>query len=97
MKRTLASFWALLCVFLADAPFLQAQKTRLTIALQDSPDMLPTLVAEHSGYFTREGVEARQVVFRSGVQLMQSVIGGDAQIGICSAPSRFKRSARERE
>jgi ABC-type nitrate/sulfonate/bicarbonate transport system substrate-binding protein len=86
MKRVLASFCFLLCFFFAGAPLLQAQKARLTIALQDSPDMLPTLVAEHSGYFSREGLETRPVVFRSGVQLMQSVIGGDAQIGICSAP-----------
>ena len=86
MKRVLASFCFLVCFFFASAPLLQAQKTRLTLALQDSPDMLPTLVAEHSGYFSREGLETRPVVFRSGVQLMQSVIGGDAQIGICSAP-----------
>ena len=75
----------MVCCLLAAAP-LGAQKIRLTLALQDSPDMLPTLVAEHSGYFSREGLETRPVVFRSGVQLMQSVIGGDAQIGICSAP-----------
>jgi len=86
MKTLLASFFLALCpLSLAVAP-LQAQKARVTIALQGSPDMLPTLVAVHSGHFAREGIEATPVVFRSGVQLMQSVVGGDAQVGICSAP-----------
>jgi NitT/TauT family transport system substrate-binding protein len=85
MKRLLASGTMVLGALLMAAP-LQAQKTRLTIALQGSPDMLPTLVAVHSGHFSQEGIEATPVVFRSGVQLMQSVVGGDAQIGICSAP-----------
>jgi ABC-type nitrate/sulfonate/bicarbonate transport system substrate-binding protein len=65
---------------------LNAQRAPLTLALQDSPDMMPILVAHHSGYFSQEGLETRPVVFRSGVQLLQSVIGGDAQIGLCSAP-----------
>jgi NitT/TauT family transport system substrate-binding protein len=84
MKQILA--FCVVVYSLSTGALVQAQKPRLTIALQDSPDMLPTLVAEHSGYFSREGLETRPVVFRSGVQLMQSVISGDAQIGICSAP-----------
>jgi NitT/TauT family transport system substrate-binding protein len=85
IMKTVHAFWITFLSICIAAP-LNAQKTPLTIALQDSPDMMPTLVAQHSGYFSQEGLETRSVVFRSGVQLMQSVIGGDAQIGICSAP-----------
>ena len=92
MKRLLASGTIVLGALLMAAP-LQAQKTRLTIALQGSPDMLPTLVAVHSGHFSQEGIAATPVVFRSGVQLMQSVVGGDAQIGICSAPEPIQAIA----
>ena len=69
MKSVLASVCFLLCCLFTGASPLQAQKARLTIALQDSPDMLPTLVAEHSGYFSKEGLETRPVVFRSGGDL----------------------------
>ena len=78
-------FWIVLLSLWTGAS-VHAQKAPLTIALQDSPDMMPALVAQHSGYFSQEGLETRSVVFRSGVQLIQSVIGGDAQIGICSVP-----------
>src|ERR1043166_147295 len=84
MKRAWA-FLVVLFLFGVCTP-LNAQKTPLTLALQDSPDMMPVLVAHHAGYFSQEGLETRPVVFRSGVQLLQSVIGGDAQIGLCSAP-----------
>jgi NitT/TauT family transport system substrate-binding protein len=84
MKRAWA-FLVVLFLFGVCTP-LNAQKTPLTLALQDSPDMMPVLVAHHSGFFSQEGLDTRPVVFRSGVQLLQSVIGGDAQIGVCSAP-----------
>ena len=84
MKKVHA-FWIVLLLLFIGAP-LNAQKAPLTIALQDSADMMPTLVAHHSGYLAQEGLETRPVVFRSGVQLIQSVIGGDAQIGVCSVP-----------
>src|ERR1044071_2345163 len=84
MKKSLA---ALAVAFVVGLPgWLFAQRVPLTLALQDSPDMMPVLVAHHSGIFAQEGLETRPVVFRSGVQLLQSVIGGDAQIGVCSAP-----------
>jgi hypothetical protein len=47
--------------------------------------MMPMLVAHHSG-ISHERLESSPVVFRSGVELLQSVIGGGAQIGVCSAP-----------
>jgi NitT/TauT family transport system substrate-binding protein len=84
MKKVHA-FWIVLLSLCIGEP-VHSQKAPLTIALQDSPDMMPALVAHHSGYFSQEGLETRPVVFRSGVQLIQSVIGGDAQIGICSVP-----------
>jgi NitT/TauT family transport system substrate-binding protein len=84
MKRAQAFF--VVVVILGFAVPLNAQRAPLTLALQDSPDMMPVLVAHHSSYFSQEGLETRPVVFRSGVQLLQSVIGGDAQIGLCSAP-----------
>ena len=84
MKK-LPAFWIVLLLLCIGAS-VHAQKAPLTIALQDSPDMMSALVAHHSGYFSQEGLETRPVVFRSGVQLLQSVIGGDAQIGLCSAP-----------
>ena len=85
MKRVLA-LWIVLGWFSLAAPLLHAQKAHFTIGLQASSDMLPTLVAEHSGHFFQEGLATTLVVFRSGVQLMQSLIGGDTQIAICSAP-----------
>jgi NitT/TauT family transport system substrate-binding protein len=84
MKKGYVSWIILLSLCIGSSVY--AQKPPLTIALQDSPDMMPALVAQHSGYFSQESLETRSVVFRSGVQLIQSVIGGDAQIGICSAP-----------
>ena len=47
---------------------------------------MPAFVAEQSGYFTQEGLAVRLVFFQSGVQLMQSIISGDTQIGMGSAP-----------
>lgn len=86
MKTLLVSCCFVLCSLLLAIPSLEAQKARFTIGLLASSDMLPTLVAEHSGHFSQEGLGTTLVVFRSGVQLMQSLIGGDTQIALCSAP-----------
>ena len=47
---------------------------------------MPVFVADQAGYFTQEGLTVRLVFFQSGVQLMQSIIAGDTQIGMGSAP-----------
>lgn len=72
---------------------IYAQKPRLTVGLMVSSDMLPTLVAEHSGHFSQEGLTITPVVFRSGVQLMQSILGGDTQIGICDTAAFIQANA----
>lgn len=87
MRRIpLISFWAvaLLILLASDA---RAQKTNLTIGLSAfSAAFMPAFVADQAGYVAEEGITARLVFFQSGVQLMQSVISGDTQIGMGSAP-----------
>src|SRR5262245_56460435 len=87
MKRPcLFSLWigVLLVLVGSDA---RAQKSSLTAGFSAfSAAFMPAFVADHAGYFTQEGLTVRLVFFQSGVQLMQSVIAGDTQIGMGSAP-----------
>jgi NitT/TauT family transport system substrate-binding protein len=65
----------------------RAQKTNLTAGFSAfSAAFMPAFVADQAGYFAQEGLAVRLVFFQSGVQLMQSIIAGDTQIGMGSAP-----------
>ena len=65
----------------------QTQKTNLIVGFSAfSAAFMPAFVADQAGYFTQEGLSARLVFFQSGVQLMQSIIAGDTQVGMGSAP-----------
>jgi NitT/TauT family transport system substrate-binding protein len=65
----------------------RAQKTNFTVGFSAfSSAFMPAFVADQSGYFSHEGVGVRLVFFQSGVNLMQSVIAGDAHIGMGSVP-----------
>jgi len=64
-----------------------AQKTTFNVGLSAfSAAFMPAFVADQAGYFAQEGIATRLVFMQSGVQLMQSVIAGDTQIGMGSAP-----------
>jgi NitT/TauT family transport system substrate-binding protein len=74
----------LLMLFVREA---RAQKTNLTAGFSAfSAAFMPAFVADQAGYFAQEGLAVRLVFFQSGVQLMQSIISGDTQIGMGSAP-----------
>ena len=74
----------LLIIEVGDA---RAQKTNLTAGFSAfSAAFMPAFVADQAGYFAQEGLAVRLVFFQSGVQLMQSIIAGDTQIGMGSAP-----------
>src|SRR5215470_8137293 len=81
-------------LFLAIAAFalqvpgkVEAQKTTFNVGLSAfSAAFMPAFVADQAGYFAQEGLSVRLVFFQSGVQLMQSVIAGDTQVGMGSAP-----------
>src|ERR1700752_66924 len=65
----------------------RAQKYNLTAGFSAfSAAFMPAFVADQAGYCTQEGLSVRLVFFQSGVQLMQSIIAGDTQIGMGSAP-----------
>jgi ABC-type nitrate/sulfonate/bicarbonate transport system substrate-binding protein len=65
----------------------RAQKFNITAGFSAfSAAFMPAFVADQAGYFTQEGLSVRLVFFQSGVQLMQSIIAGDTQIGMGSAP-----------
>jgi NitT/TauT family transport system substrate-binding protein len=75
----------LLAVFFSSEA--RAQKTSFTVGFSAfSSAFMPAFVADQSGYFSQEGVGVRLVFFQSGVNLMQSVIAGDAHIGMGSVP-----------
>lgn len=93
MRRMLFGL-LLLALGLQPAPEARAQKTNFTIGLSAfSAAFMPAFAADRAGYFTEEGINARLVFFQSGVQLMQSVIAGDAQIGMGSAPELVTATA----
>jgi NitT/TauT family transport system substrate-binding protein len=85
MRRiSLVSFWLFLLLTISEA---RAQKINLTAGFSAfSAAFMPAFVADQAGYFSQEGVAVRLVFFQSGVQLMQSIIAGDTQIGMGSAP-----------
>jgi NitT/TauT family transport system substrate-binding protein len=86
--RMIQSFCAWLLLFsIAAAGDARAQKTNFTVGFSAfSSAFMPAFVADQSGYFVQEGVGVRLVFFQSGVNLMQSVISGDAHIGMGSVP-----------
>lgn len=63
-----------------------AQKTHFTVGFSAySAAFMAAFVADQQGYFSQEGVGVTLVFFRSGVQLMQSVVSGNVQVGMGSA------------
>jgi NitT/TauT family transport system substrate-binding protein len=76
-----------IAALLLQAVTARAQKTTFNVGLSAfSAAFMPAFVADQAGYFAQEGIGTRLVFFQSGVQLMQSVIAGDTQIGMGSAP-----------
>jgi NitT/TauT family transport system substrate-binding protein len=87
MRRAIGFlFWAMLMIT-ASAPYAAAQKGPLVVGFSAySAAFMPAFVADRSGYFSREGLSVKLIFFQSGVQLAQSLISGDTQIGMGSAP-----------
>src|SRR4051794_37925834 len=84
MKRTMPI--VLLFAVICSIPNAYAQKPRFIVGYLASADFMPALIADQSGFFTQEGLDVALVAFRNGVQLMQTVVSGEAQIGMGSAP-----------
>jgi NitT/TauT family transport system substrate-binding protein len=79
-------FWSMLMVA-ALAPQAAAQKGQLVVGFSAySAAFMPAFVADRLGYFSQQGLSVRLIFFQSGVQLAQSLISGDTQIGMGSAP-----------
>jgi NitT/TauT family transport system substrate-binding protein len=79
-------FWSMLMVA-ALVPQAAAQKGQLVVGFSAySAAFMPAFVADRSGYFSQQGLSVRLIFFQSGVQLAQSLISGDTQIGMGSAP-----------
>ncbi len=87
MRRAIALMsWALL-ISAALATQAAAQKGQLVVGFSAySAAFMPAFVADRSGYFSQEGLSVKLIFFQSGVQLAQSLISGDTQIGMGSAP-----------
>jgi NitT/TauT family transport system substrate-binding protein len=87
MRRAMALVsWALL-IIVALATQAAAQKGQLVVGFSAySAAFMPAFVADRSGYFSQEGLSVKLIFFQSGVQLAQSLISGDTQIGMGSAP-----------
>jgi NitT/TauT family transport system substrate-binding protein len=87
MRRAIAFIsWALL-ISAALANQAAAQKGQLVVGFSAySAAFMPAFVADRSGYFSQEGLSVKLIFFQSGVQLAQSLISGDTQIGMGSAP-----------
>jgi NitT/TauT family transport system substrate-binding protein len=87
MRRAIALIsWALL-ISAALATPAAAQKGQLVVGFSAySAAFMPAFVADRSGYFSQEGLSVKLIFFQSGVQLAQSLISGDTQIGMGSAP-----------
>jgi NitT/TauT family transport system substrate-binding protein len=78
--------WVLL-ISAALATQAAAQKGQLVVGFSAySAAFMPAFVADRSGYFSQEGLSVKLIFFQSGVQLAQSLISGDTQIGMGSAP-----------
>jgi NitT/TauT family transport system substrate-binding protein len=87
MRRAIAFVsWSMLIIALL-APQAAAQKGQLVVGFSAySAAFMPAFVADRSGYFSQEGLSVKLIFFQSGVQLAQSLISGDTQIGMGSAP-----------
>jgi NitT/TauT family transport system substrate-binding protein len=87
MRRAIAFlFWAVF-IIAALAPHAAAQKGQLVVGFSAySAAFMPAFVADRSGYFSQQGLSVKLIFFQSGVQLAQSLISGDTQIGMGSAP-----------
>ena len=78
--------WSMLIIALL-APQAAAQKGQLVVGFSAySAAFMPAFVADRAGYFSQEGLTVKLIFFQSGVQLAQSLISGDTQIGMGSAP-----------
>ncbi|HEY6200181.1 MAG TPA: ABC transporter substrate-binding protein [Candidatus Binatia bacterium] len=86
MKKVLLSL-AIAVFFLQTTAIAQTPKTTFNVGFSAfSAAFMPAFVADQAGYFAQEGIATRLVFMQSGVQLMQSIIAGDTQIGMGSAP-----------
>ena len=87
MRRAIVLLsWSMLISALL-APQAAAQKGQLVVGFSAySAAFMPAFVADRSGYFSQEGLTVKLIFFQSGVQLAQSLISGDTQIGMGSAP-----------
>jgi NitT/TauT family transport system substrate-binding protein len=87
MRRAIASVsWSMLIIALL-ATQAAAQKGQLVVGFSAySAAFMPAFVADRAGYFSQEGLTVKLIFFQSGVQLAQSLISGDTQIGMGSAP-----------
>jgi len=87
LRRGIAFLSWLILIIAALAPQVAAQKSNLVVGFSAySAAFMPAFVADRSGYFSREGLSVKLIFFQSGVQLAQSLISGDTQIGMGSAP-----------
>ena len=88
MRRAIVSVsWTLAISIILIAPRAWAQKGQLVIGFSAySAAFMPAFVADRAGYFSQEGLSVKLIFFQSGVQLAQSLISGDTQIGMGSAP-----------
>ena len=78
--------WMIL-IIAALAPQVAAQKKDLVGGFSAySAAFMPAFVADRSGYFSQEGLSVKLIFFQSGVQLAQSLVSGNTQIGMGSAP-----------
>jgi NitT/TauT family transport system substrate-binding protein len=86
MKKLLLNL-AIAAFFLQTTAIAQTPKTTFNVGFSAfSAAFMPAFVADQAGYFAQEGLATRLVFMQSGVQLMQSIIAGDTQIGMGSAP-----------
>jgi NitT/TauT family transport system substrate-binding protein len=86
-RKFLLCLTIITAVFWQSSAMAQAPKTTFNVGLSAfSAAFMPAFVADQAGYFAQEGIATRLVFFQSGVQLMQSVIAGDTQVGMGSAP-----------
>ena len=85
--KLLAFIWLMLAhLFFLPAGSVYAQKSSLVVGYLATPALMGHFVADYSNYFREEGLDVLSVLFRGGVQVAQSVISGDAHIGLASPP-----------
>ncbi|MPZ77159.1 MAG: PhnD/SsuA/transferrin family substrate-binding protein [Deltaproteobacteria bacterium] len=87
MRRAIGLLFLSMLIIAMFAPQAAAQKGQLVVGFSAySAAFMPAFVADRSGYFSQEGLSVKLIFFQSGVQLAQSLISGDTQIGMGSAP-----------